>query len=576
MQAQPASRLCNLRQTPEKGLGLFAKTDIKVGDTISDEIAIKHVAGDYEPSAATWENPDFWENFRTVRATILEEAMSRLVTYYEDDSFQQDVLRSLSRTLSGRGLSDLANVFFSNCQFAHSQSRQFTLLFGPTTCAFNHSCVPNAVLNGYPMNDPTKSHFQVIALKDIKADAEITVSYRYITLPAAGRRPLLRKIFGFECACDVCMTETADIRDSFANMERLAKVVEAPLEDKVKETTPWVFFKAAHEMAQEFSKVDIQDVRLPRLFEQCALVSALHSDAVRTHHFSQFAANYYKNIRPAYVARLLRVVSSPHQHPNWGHTEMGLSRMEDDPSTPSKFDELVHHLMMGGHDEESYDRIRSKAEVFTEKERLAEEAANELLAEEEMEKGNVPVANPAKKKKKKNKKAKKQGGKKEPAVEGDGEGEAVGFVPAEPEVRLNTWEEEEDGGAGWEKVGEKKSSQQRAVVAAPTVPVAKKEKKVKPVAAVAAAVEQKEEKKKGKEKEKEEREVVVVAEEERKSRRFSVGEAAVSGEEGMLGRLRGYSQPPPFSPAARYDEGALVLPEGGRAFSRRCAAYIPE
>jgi hypothetical protein len=41
---------------------------------------------------------------------------------------------------------------------------------------------------------------------------------------------------------------------------------------------------------------------------------------------------------------------------------------------------------------------------------------------------------------------------------------------------------------------------------------------------------------------------------------FSVGDAAVAAEEGRLGRMRGYSQPTPSSPAAVEDDDPLVLP----------------
>jgi hypothetical protein len=48
--------------------------------------------------------------------------------------------------------------------------------FGPTTCAFDHSCISNATLNGYTLDDdPSKILVPVIAMKSIDAGTEITI-----------------------------------------------------------------------------------------------------------------------------------------------------------------------------------------------------------------------------------------------------------------------------------------------------------------------------------------------------------------------------------------------------------------
>lgn len=103
--------------------------------------------------------------------------------------------------------------------------------------------------------------------------------------------------------------------------------------------------------------------------------------------------------------------------------------------------------------------------------------------------------------------------------------------------------------------------------------MAKKEKKtmkaeVEPVAAAPVVVAAVEERKEGKEGEK--REEV----EGRGSAGFCVGDYANAGEEEGLGRMRAYSQPPPFSRTARHDEDPLVLPGVGQEHLRLCVAYL--
>jgi hypothetical protein len=114
-------------------------------------------------------------------------------------------------------------------------------------------------------------------------------------------------------------------------------------------------------------------------------------------------------------------------------------------------------------------------------------------------------------------------------------------------------------------VKEKKRSQQRAqeAAAAPvakmeTVPEREPEPEMEPVAAapvVAVAAVLEEEKKERVEEEKGGEKV-----EDGGRVRFSVGDAAVAAEEGRLGRMRAYSQPTPFSPAAVAEDNPLVLP----------------
>ncbi len=103
--------------------------------------------------------------------------------------------------------------------------------------------------------------------------------------------------------------------------------------------------------------------------------------------------------------------------------------------------------------------------------------------------------------------------------------------------------------------------------AVPVAPMARKEKKgVEPVA---AAVEKgREEGVKGRGGEMES--------EKEQAGGFAVGEVAVAGEKGALGRLRSHSQPPLCSSARMCDEAAVVLLVVGGELSRRYAAYIDE
>ena len=544
MYPQPAGGFCDIRQTEGKGLGLFAKIDIAKGTVISDEITISIDTGNYDFSAATWENPEFWENLRTHRATNVEKAMSDLISYYKNDGFQQSVLDRLSRSLSAEGLSDLANLLFTNCHPA-SNSHPLVISFGPTTCAFNHSCVANATFRGHspdgPEDDPLIRLTQVVAVKPIKAGTEITVPYLPSSLPTAERRAQLHAAYRFKCVCDICMDETTETRNSYAQIKRLSQIIEAPLDDdESKQRTPWLFFEAARDMAEEYKKHGIQDWRYAQLLEHCASVSAYHSDAIRTYYFVTLAELHWSILRPSEAARKQPIKLNPELHPYWGHTTLGLSLLEDYQLFRSRTmrEDVTKRIMMDGH-EGSYDRIMPREEAFAEEERLAQKAAEELIAEEDLEKEKT-VVTPAKKVKKKktrkNKRKNKSTDKEEDEKKTEEEKEENKENEEKKENEQNEKNESKD------KVKEKRKEKEE-------------NKEAELVVAAAAAVEDREQS------------------EGRGSAGFSVGDAAVAGELGKLGRMRAFSQPPPFSPAPRYDE-TLVLPRVGREYSRLCASYL--
>lgn len=439
MLPQPAAEFCDLRQTEAKGLGLFAKVDIAKGTVISREVNVKIEIGDHKFSPATLTNPDFQEYFRTHMAMGVEEAMSNLVAYYQNDTFQPAIFDRLSRSFSGEGLSNHAKLLLTNCLDV-SLSPLVLIHSGPTTCTLNHSCIANATVRGYPVsNDPSMLLAEVVAVKAIEAGTEITVPYQVFSDPTAERRLQPLEIYGFECVCDICMDDTARARDSYANINRLLEVVDTPLEDERKQRTPWLFFKAACELVDEYKRLGIEDKRYAQLFENCARVAAYHSDAIRTHKFLRFADVHWRMLRPTEVTRQLAAESIPEKHPQWGHTTLGLSSMQDNDlfRDRASAQDVYNRVMMTGY-EESYDRIKPKEEAIAEEEILARKAADELVAEVEMEKGKQAAATPAKKVKKK--RTRKQKAKKG-ATSGEGEDEeSVGPILAAPDVRLNVGE----------------------------------------------------------------------------------------------------------------------------------------
>lgn len=66
------------------------------------------------------------------------------------------------------------------------------------TSMFNHSCVANAHFQF--LGD----HCLIVAVKDIKAGEEVTISYMMPIEPYEQRVATMKDHFGFECDCRLC------------------------------------------------------------------------------------------------------------------------------------------------------------------------------------------------------------------------------------------------------------------------------------------------------------------------------------------------------------------------------------
>ena len=75
----------------------------------------------------------------------------------------------------------------------------------PRATRLNHSCDPNLVREQAPPADGApRFALRFTALRDIAAGEELCFSYVPVTLARAPRRDLLRRHFGFDCACARC------------------------------------------------------------------------------------------------------------------------------------------------------------------------------------------------------------------------------------------------------------------------------------------------------------------------------------------------------------------------------------
>jgi hypothetical protein len=91
----------------------------------------------------------------------------------------------------------------------------------PTICLINHSCAPDSH-NSWKSGTMCET---IHALRDIKAEEEITISYAKLQASAL-RRAHLKDAFGFDCRCSLCSLPASELQNSDARRCRIERLDE--------------------------------------------------------------------------------------------------------------------------------------------------------------------------------------------------------------------------------------------------------------------------------------------------------------------------------------------------------------
>jgi len=184
-----------LEWSEEKGMGVIATRDIKVGELILKET----------PFLVSTHDNDW---------PTLEQAVNKLSPY------QKAMFDSHCTSTPYDHLPKPLNIFKTNA-FRLAMDTQQSGLFDEGS-RFNHSCRPNC-----------SSHWDVeqgvrwfIANREIRKGEEIEITYGDIRRAKSERQEWLKTTFGFECACEAC--SYSDTQTSESDRRRLEiKKIEA-------------------------------------------------------------------------------------------------------------------------------------------------------------------------------------------------------------------------------------------------------------------------------------------------------------------------------------------------------------
>ncbi|KAF5675151.1 SET domain-containing protein [Fusarium denticulatum] len=185
--------LFEVRDIRGKGRGLIAKVDIPAGTRILCEkpllLASTTMPGDLEATAAP-------------RLKALSKSQQREFLSLHNNFPGKDPFSGIIRTnaLPCGPDSIVGGVY-------------------PTICLINHSCLPNSHHNW----NNEAGHETIHAIRQINAGEEVTISYGEEG-PSMLRKPLLKRSFGFDCACSLCSLPPSQLQASDVRRVRIQQL----------------------------------------------------------------------------------------------------------------------------------------------------------------------------------------------------------------------------------------------------------------------------------------------------------------------------------------------------------------
>ncbi|KAK3707309.1 hypothetical protein LTR37_012153 [Vermiconidia calcicola] len=204
-----------------EGNGLFATRDIRTGETVVEKrplVVIDLNQGRFLPdgSLSLARIYDEWNR----QLSDPKERKDYLKLSHHDNDAQLAQNRKDTLT-SNPDAGKVIAIWNNNCLGTGSHD-----LYSKISCRINHSCQKNATWGG------NGEGFTVRAIRNIKKDEEVLISYISLAQPRKMRSDQLRQGYGFDCDCPACGKEFDQLSDDRRKVmcslnQKLPKVVEA-------------------------------------------------------------------------------------------------------------------------------------------------------------------------------------------------------------------------------------------------------------------------------------------------------------------------------------------------------------
>ena len=353
-----------IRNTPDKGRGLFALRSIPKGGTILiEKVLALSINGGMD--GYVWMSPEFWAGLKQDEETTGFEGhgeIGRLVRQYIEEAAAQgfNVIKEL-RGAHPEFQDRLVDIFFTNRLRLRTDFSYIGL--GKHSSIINHACISNAHLSSDTEDwENFRVNACVKATKDIAVGEEITIGYLELNCEQEWRQRYTHAYFKFICSCDTCGALDPIREVTIFALGKAYETIDGSTDISLGVAEPWTFFRNAANIWRLLREVDVSDRRIAEFWLECAFVAARHSDAIRARCCFRNAAAWYRIAKPSDCVELKELdlwIDTPAQHRRWGKTNLGASDLSYDPilEDDALSRETLRLLFMTDYETPEYRRI---------------------------------------------------------------------------------------------------------------------------------------------------------------------------------------------------------------------------
>ncbi|KAJ4511143.1 hypothetical protein HRR83_007184 [Exophiala dermatitidis] len=207
----PQDSLLELINTPDRGMGVFARRKIKAGTLVLVERPLIILDKDEETNPAAIER-EFAALSRADQKVYLrlwdaeKSGMSRVVSIYYSNCYNCDeFVKPKQANTTATTSSSRHNKHDSSAVRDARTTAGGGSAIGAFASRLNHSCVPNVQFS----YDETTNEMQFRAIRDIARGKEICSNYDKVVFETRSKRQRKQQIYyGFVCTCEACEPHT--------------------------------------------------------------------------------------------------------------------------------------------------------------------------------------------------------------------------------------------------------------------------------------------------------------------------------------------------------------------------------
>ena len=202
-----------IEQDKIKGLTLIAKEDIDKGTLIIANKAIEYIPKKDKKTIKFYNQEDGYQlellNKIKERMINCKEDISEIYELYDKSNMhlsleerKQNYIKNISKnnTITTKNMADIFSNSIATKLYLYDEfDTVLGLFYYPSF--MSHSCVPNTKMLGIG------NFVFIFTERKIKKNEEITTSYIETTEEYSKRQEKLKKFYGFECQCELCLIE---------------------------------------------------------------------------------------------------------------------------------------------------------------------------------------------------------------------------------------------------------------------------------------------------------------------------------------------------------------------------------